>query len=146
MSLNDIQLDTSASTRFIVVDPPSVNNLNDIQLQQKAWSAENFGPQSPLLPLLGIGEELGELHHAVLKREQGIRKDEDHLAMEKDAIGDMCIYLMDYCSRRGFVLMELIEDAWDEVKARHKGDGGGLMARQREDGTWAYQNPVGTYD
>lgn len=119
-----------------------MKDINTIQEEQRAWSLANFGPQSPLLPLLGVVEELGELAHAVLKREQGIRKDENHLANEKDAIGDVCIYLLDYCNRRGFNLLELINGAWDEVCERHIGDGGGLLARQRDDGTWVYTSPA----
>jgi NTP pyrophosphatase (non-canonical NTP hydrolase) len=119
-----------------------MKNLNDIQQEQKEWSWENFGPQSPLLPLLGVVEELGELAHAVLKREQGIRKDENHLHNEKDAIGDVCIYLLDYCNRRGFNLLELINESWDEVCKRHMGANGGLLARQRDDGTWVYTSPA----
>ena len=117
--------------------------LDQIQTEQNEWSNRVFGPQSPLLPLLGVVEELGELAHAVLKREQGIRRDEDHLANEKDAIGDVCIYLLDYCNRRGFNLLELINTAWEEVRERDKTEGGGLMARQRADGSWVYANPTG---
>jgi NTP pyrophosphatase (non-canonical NTP hydrolase) len=116
------------------------DKLEQIQAEQKEWSNANFGPQSPTLPLLGVVEEVGELCHAVLKREQGIRRDENHLENEVDAIGDICIYLMDYCNRRGFNLMEIIDETWNEVQGRHRGSGGGLTVR--DDGTSVYPDPA----
>jgi NTP pyrophosphatase (non-canonical NTP hydrolase) len=109
--------------------------INRIQEEQFEWSKANFGPQDPMLPLLGVVEEVGELCHAVLKRKQGIRMNEDHLAMEKDAIGDIVIYLMDYCNRRGFNLLNLVSRAWDEVRQRD------WSPYQREDGSWTYIAP-----
>lgn len=123
-----------------------MKSLNEMQDEQYEWSMRNFGPQSAMLPLLGVVEELGELAHAVLKREQGIRKDENHLHNEKDAIGDVCIYLMDYCNRRGFNLLQIVNTAWEEVRERDMSEGGGLLARQRDDGTWVYVDPTGSTD
>lgn len=107
-------------------------SLEAIQDEQYEWSKANFGPQDPMLPLLGVVEEVGELCRAVLKRKQGIRMDEDHLRMEKDAIGDIVICMMDYCNRRGFSLLHLVRTAWDEVKKRN------WSPFQREDGSWTY--------
>lgn len=75
--------------------------LNALQEDVGEWSAEQFGTeQSPRLPYLGFGEELGELTTSVLKREQGIddsEKYDDRIGddAERDAVGDMVIYLLD---------------------------------------------------
>jgi NTP pyrophosphatase (non-canonical NTP hydrolase) len=120
-----------------------VKQLDQLQDEQYEWSRRNFGPQDPVLPLLGVAEEVGELCHAVLKRKQAIRMDEDHIAKEKDAIGDIVIFLMDYCNRRGFNLLELINLAWDEVQARdwnkNRYDG---PVGVRDDGSRVYVNPT----
>lgn len=46
-----------------------------------------------LAPLLGIGEEVGELHAAGATYTD-----------RKDAVGDIAVYLCDYCNREGIVL------------------------------------------
>jgi NTP pyrophosphatase (non-canonical NTP hydrolase) len=63
-------------------------------------------------------EELGELAHAHLKQEQGIRSNEDHDAAARDAIGDVVIYLMDYCSVRGWDFSDCVSEAWGDVSER----------------------------
>jgi len=94
-------------------------DLKEIQRQQKTWSEYNFPDNGPLDELLGIGEELGELHHAVLKMRQKIRGDEtEHVLAARDAIGDMMIYLMGYCNRMGWDLKDIIDDTWAQVKQR----------------------------
>lgn len=70
-------------------------------------------------PLLGVVEEVGELCHAHLKNEQGIRgTPEEWEAKKKDAIGDILIYLLDYATREGVDVEECLETAWAEVSAR----------------------------
>lgn len=79
--------------------------LDELVEQVGAWSEANFGEeQGPELPLIGAGEELGELTTSVLKREQGIddsEKYEDRVGdiPEQDAIGDIVIYLLDAVHR-----------------------------------------------
>lgn len=64
-------------------------------------------------------EELGELCHAHLKQEQGIRGTAaQHEAKAKDAIGDILIYLADYTAGRGWDLQAIVEDTWAEVSRR----------------------------
>lgn len=101
-------------------------------LQEKAqlWREHSFPPEhrTAVLQTLGISEESGELSHAVLKREQGIRgTDEEHAASERDAVGDIVIYLTGFCSSRGYSLQECVEEAWAGVCKRdwskYKGDG-----------------------
>lgn len=93
--------------------------FDQLQTEVGAWAQRNFGDQPADNPLLGVVEEVGELAHAVLKRKQGIRgTDEQHLAAERDAIGDILIYLADYCGRRGFTLDAIVTDTWATVSKR----------------------------
>jgi hypothetical protein len=80
--------------------------LIDVQIEVGEWSNENFGEQPSSNALMGAGEEMGELIHSILKRKQGIRMDEEDVGVEaeRDAIGDIAIYLMDFLYREGFML------------------------------------------
>lgn len=107
-------------------------DLRLVQEEQKDWAHRNFGDQEPWDSLLGVVEELGELAHAELKQKQGIRGKTD--AEAKDAVGDMCIYLMGYCNAKGFDLQTIIKETWGEVRKRdwnkHKKTGVGAAARE----------------
>ena len=92
--------------------------LRQLQEELAPWVKHNFGDRPAYWSLLGAVEELGELAHAHLKEEQGIRTNEDHIANAKDAIADIVIFLSDYCLARGFDFQECIETAWAEVKKR----------------------------
>lgn len=94
------------------------NFLKDVRLWSNHNFGENDGIEGSLNPLLGVMEELGELVHCILKTRQKIRLDENHTENGKDAVGDLMIYLVDFCSRIGWSLEECIEKAWDEVKDR----------------------------
>lgn len=95
-------------------------NLKQIQKEQHAWSIHNFGFRDPVEPLLGVQEEVGELSHAHLKFLQKIRNSTRDVfeAKAKDAIGDIIIFLMDYCSAHGWDLEDIVSDTWDTVKVR----------------------------
>lgn len=96
-------------------------NLYDFQRELENWTNHNFPNTNPDEQLLGVVEELGELSHAVLKRKQGIRKGKDEdasLAEEIDAIGDLVVFLTNYCNQRGLVLQDVIYHTWQEVKKR----------------------------
>ncbi|MCL5265162.1 MAG: hypothetical protein M1343_08235 [Chloroflexi bacterium] len=117
-----------------------MNDLTFRQLQQeqRAWIQYNFPGRHDFQPLLGVVEELGELAeatddprlleltkklgklaHSHLKRVQGIRGTaEEHHAKAKDAIGDIVVFLSDYCSACGYDFQEIIETTWAEVKQR----------------------------
>lgn len=95
-------------------------NLRIIQLEQKEWALKNFGDKPSWQPLIGVMEELGELCHAYLKREQGIRGTaESHEEEARDAVGDIVIYLLDFCNREHLDLQSVIQDTWAEVKKRN---------------------------
>lgn len=95
-------------------------SLDDLQLLTESWRSRNFPGQASdaSRQLAGCMEELGELAHAWLKQDQGIRSDEDLQDKEVDAIGDLLIYLCGYCSSRGLNLRIAAHQAWKEVSER----------------------------
>ena len=96
-------------------------DLDQLQREVGDWSFQQFGVDQPdLYPLLGVSEEYGELVHSVLKIQQGIRLDDEDVGKEaeKDAVGDMIVYLLDFCERRGLDASECVEKAWGEVSKR----------------------------
>lgn len=79
--------------------------LHELQRELYEWQKYNFGNQDNELVLMGIFEEAGELCHAQLKLEQGIRGSrESHESAMRDAIGDISIYMLNYLSGIGKVL------------------------------------------
>ena len=87
--------------------------LRDLQASLYDWQNYNFGAsQDNELVLLGICEEAGELCHAHLKMEQGIRGGAaDHEAAMRDAVGDICIYLLNYLSGQDQYLPQFVPTA-----------------------------------
>jgi len=92
--------------------------LHADQYDLQKWAFRNFGIQTSSQMLLGAMEELGELAHAHLKKEQEIRKNEDHDEKARDAVGDIIIYLMQYCSLRNWDIETVISDAVEAVLSR----------------------------
>lgn len=78
--------------------------LEEIRTEVGEWANEEFPGQPEINPLRGIDEEKGEFVHSTLKRDQGIRLDEDGVGedAERDAIGDMFIYLCDWSYRKDY--------------------------------------------
>jgi NTP pyrophosphatase (non-canonical NTP hydrolase) len=95
-------------------------SLKDYQERHDKWQKHNFGGKhgSGYRPLLGVVEEVGELAHAHLKAEQGIRNNENHEANKKDAVADIIIYLSDYCTGQGIDLEKTLKETWDQVLKR----------------------------
>ncbi len=90
-----------------------------LQAQVGLWSRRNFPKNKPYFPLLGAFEECGELAHAHLKQEQGIRGTiAEHEAAKKDAVADIVIYLADYCERHDIDMASAVEETWDQVRTR----------------------------
>ena len=95
--------------------------LDGLQVEQRKWVKHNFPNRTNYHPLLGVVEEVGELCHAHLKHEQGIRGFEDQYTFEQyaeDAIGDIIVFLADYCNANGLNLQKCLDDAWNSVKER----------------------------
>ena len=92
--------------------------LSEIQNELRSWSKHNFGDRPAWQPLVGLQEELGELSHAFLKREQGIRTGEDHNAKIRDSVADLVIFLLDFCNVEGIDLAHEVSFTWEHVRQR----------------------------
>jgi len=98
--------------------------LHDLQESLYDWQKYNFGEQDNERVLMGMCEEAGELCHAHLKLEQGIRGTPEELEAEmRDAVGDIMIYMLNYMSGLGhklalFVPREDVEKATDQTLVR----------------------------
>lgn len=119
-----------------IEDSPGRIDLSELTMEVGEWAEENFGDQydiqhsviersqsvvqqddvdiGAIFCTLGVNEEAGELTHSVLKRAQGIRGDEDGVGRdaEMDAVGDIIVYLADFCHRRGYDLDDCVKLAW----------------------------------
>lgn len=89
-----------------------------IQHEVKDWADKNFPGFQPWEPILGLQEELGELSHSFLKKHQKIRLNEDHDAKMRDAVGDIAIFLLNFCNAMGYDFDEILAATWNEVKQR----------------------------
>lgn len=108
----------------------SEKSLREIQAEVGRWSINNFGFQvskrtgvelGSLAPLMGMGEELGELFHAVLKHHQGIREMALMSAYEEarnDALADILIYMCDFATREDVDLQAVLNKVWLGVVAK----------------------------
>jgi len=92
--------------------------LYDLQKEHAKWQKKNFPNAEKWECLVGLQEEVGELAHAFLKQHQNIRMDENHRDNMKDAIGDIVIYLLGFCTLNQIDADECIEMAWGQVKHR----------------------------
>lgn len=95
--------------------------LTWLQRNSQAWREHSFPPEHRTAPLqaLGVCEEAGELAHAVLKMEQGIRGDsEQHTKEVVDAVGDIVIYLAGLCTSLGISLQAAVYSTWIGVANR----------------------------
>lgn len=98
--------------------------IRNTQKEVREWAERNFADTweegQPMDPFLGIVEEVGEISHAILKFKQGIREyDANKMHSEvRDGIGDLFIYMCDFCSRMGYDFQEIVEITWDQVKQR----------------------------
>ncbi len=108
-------------------------DLQAIQTEVGKWSQTNFGDNPPGWKLLGVVEEVGELCHAELKGLQGIRHSVDEIhSLKVDAIGDIVIYLLDYCYKSGISFEYAIQATWRNIVSKRDwvdnpmgaGDGG----------------------
>lgn len=112
-------------------------DLVRLQEESQAWREQSFPPEHRTAPLqaLGVCEEAGELAHAVLKMEQGIRGSRDvHLMEAADAAGDIVIFLAGLCTSLGLNLGACVDSAWNQVKDRD-------WSQHKETGR--PQNPMG---
>lgn len=93
--------------------------LKKIQKEHLEWQLKNFGTLPPVDSIMGMIEEIGELCHAYNHEKWGVRGSLFNMrAKAKDAVGDIAIFLMSYCSSMGFDLQDIIVDTWIEVSKR----------------------------
>lgn len=113
--------------------------ISDYQNEVAEWSNRNFLNNEKVDPLLGIGEEIGELKeaflsmlsltnlsialgrldHAFLKAKQGIRlTPEKARELMEDALGDIFVYMCDFSQRNNISLEDAISKTWSGVKKR----------------------------
>ena len=96
-----------------------LNSIREMQAAHKNWLDHNFPDQADHHGLLGLAEEVGELSHAHLKGEQGIRHSASQIVeMKKDALGDIFIFALSYANSNGFDLAECIEETWENIVSR----------------------------
>lgn len=94
-------------------------SLRTLQEEVQAWTSHNFPDAKPYQPLLGAVEEIGELAHAHLKAEQGIRgTGAEHQERKEDAIADAIIFLAHYCTLNGIDLQAAVARTWATVRQR----------------------------
>lgn len=92
-------------------------SLDKIQVENEEWVERNFpGKCDENTAFMGMVEELGELSHARLKAYQGIRNIDGFA--EWDAMGDLLIYALYYCTTKGWSMFDVINQTWYEVKKR----------------------------
>ena len=96
-----------------------MRTLKDIQKEIGEWSNNNFGIRPSYQMILGMTEELGELSHHYLKREQNIRLNEDHDLEIKDALCDLFIYLLDFCANEKIDFERELDFIWTRVQNRN---------------------------
>ena len=94
-------------------------NLYDLQLEVGAWAKQNFPNAEKWEPLLGMGEEVGEINHSFLKLHQGIRTNEDHATKLKDGIADLLIFTAHFCELNNIDLDSAVILTWAEVRQRN---------------------------
>lgn len=94
-------------------------NFFELQKQYTEWLDHNFPNSTAQDQMTGVFEEAGELAHHILKGKQGIRGDCDfHEDEAKDAVGDLIIFLMGFCSRKKWDLNDIVSTTWEKVKMR----------------------------
>lgn len=86
----------------------AISDLNELQYVLSLWQKANFEEDECTAEwmIVGATEELGEASHVLLKSRQKIREypfgfDEKAKADLEDAVGDICVYLMQLCTKTG---------------------------------------------
>lgn len=96
--------------------------IQQIQIEAHQWREEMFDPATvtSMHQFVGVAEELGELAHALLKRDQGIRgSTKEHRAAIEDAVGDLVLFLMGVCSCENMDFEYAVARTWASVKHRN---------------------------
>ena len=92
-------------------------SLTRLQGEMQVWLHTNFPATDAVQQFFGVAKGVGKLANSMLKLDQGIRGD-DHIAEAKDAVGDIAIFLMNFCNKQGWNFEEILTETWNEVKGR----------------------------
>jgi NTP pyrophosphatase (non-canonical NTP hydrolase) len=100
-----------------------MTQLSETQTRLAIWQNGNFPARDKsrkiLQVALGVAEESGELCHAVLKRDQGIRGTyTENTDKMRDAIGDIAIFAMQICSAEGWDFEQVVIETAEQVMKR----------------------------
>ena len=127
--LNSIEL---VNVRPITDETPWPRCLDTIQRGIHIWSKRQFEnntsvltgePLYDLTSFTGIVEELGELARTIICSHQGRKGYQDpekRIPDQKDALADMSVFQMDFCSRNGYNLLDLVHDTWKQSSVETK--------------------------
>ena len=93
--------------------------MEQLQIELHRWRQKNFPGVTATEQLLGMMEELGELTHSLVKQERKIRGEYSfHERQMQDAIADLVIYTMGFCSCRGWDFTKIVETTARKVMSR----------------------------
>lgn len=104
------------------VDELGSFNVSALQVKLARWQNHNFGFQPAERQMLGVMEEVGELSHAILKNQQGIRGMDDQAAFKDaagDAIADTVVYLIQLCTSLRLDFGTLLRETARDVMERN---------------------------
>jgi NTP pyrophosphatase (non-canonical NTP hydrolase) len=100
-------------------------NFSELQRQCREWEQYNFPDSTGIQNFIGVVEEVGELAHFMLKGMQGIREGSDGAGKKAsteahmmDAVGDITIFLINYCNKMGWSFDRIVAETWEEVRQR----------------------------
>lgn len=99
----------------------SLITISYLQKSLMGWLDHNFPKAGSSMQFLGVVEEVGELAHHILKGEQGIRGESDreaNLERIRDDVGDIFIFLANFCNRQGISMEKCVLGAYSEVMKR----------------------------
>ena len=96
-------------------------DLYEIQTEHTEWITRNFPNQTIEQAVMGMIEEMGELCHALLKSQQGIRGMDEDTALAKiiDAHCDLIIFSLFIAEKLGYDLGENLTATWEQVRQRN---------------------------
>lgn len=96
-----------------------MEDLRGLQADVSAWVEHNFGHDNELATVGGLGEEVGEVLRAAVKRSQNIRgtRAEWDAELRKEC-ADVLIKLCDVASFYGFDLADAVAARWAKVRQR----------------------------
>jgi len=94
-------------------------DIKNLQKEVAAWADYNFPEECVEDCMLGLTEEVGELARCVLKNRQGIRgSTEDHKRAAAEEVGDILIFLMQFCTKSDLDIEKCLTDKWAKVRLR----------------------------